>query len=282
VSPNVEVKFAAYRQYLDQRQLVNSAVMALLAGSQLANHTLQLTQGSDRTLPEIFPRVPHIDRFNLKSDVASGYLSDAEAHLSAMAIPYILTILEALFGTFEEMLIEAGTRPRRTNKNTSSVWVVKNHWDTIRQKRDEPSWLVLELMIQLRHDITHQADAARDKTVKAPQTLTSDAEALWLRMAKEPAPKFALGQRHTLDHADMLVCLAVAKFIANEGNQIMQTCYPRHLWLRDLVRDIDATHGFQGNLNQKVRHSRTFARRNYGPLSFTDAELAREIEAQEM
>ena len=74
-----EVRFAAYRQYLLQRQLVNSSVMALLAGSQLASHTLQLTQGSDRTMREIFPQVPHIDRFNLKSDHARALLLDAEA-----------------------------------------------------------------------------------------------------------------------------------------------------------------------------------------------------------
>jgi hypothetical protein len=91
MSPEAEVKFPQYRQYLRQRQLVNSAVMALLAGSQLANHTLQLTRGSDRPLKEIFPSVPHIDRFNLKTDAASDLRSDAEAHLSAMAILYILT-----------------------------------------------------------------------------------------------------------------------------------------------------------------------------------------------
>ena len=61
--------------------------MALLAGSHLANHTLNLTQGSDRPLSEIFPRVPHIERFNLKTETASALLADAEAHLSAMAIP---------------------------------------------------------------------------------------------------------------------------------------------------------------------------------------------------
>jgi hypothetical protein len=180
------------------------------------------------------------------------------------------------------MLTEAGTPPVRRNQNTSPVWVIKKHWDSIGQPRDEPSWLVLSLLIQLRHDITHRAGAARPETVAARQALTAEAEALWLRMAGDPAPSFILGQRHKLDHADMVICLAVAKFIADEGNQIMQTRYPRHLWVRNLVNDLATTQGFPtGNPNQKARHSRMFARTNYGPLNVTLAELEREIIAQE-
>ena len=273
-----EVKFARYRQYLDQRQLVNSAVMALLAGSHLANHTLQLTRGSDRPLREIFPRVPHIDRFNLKTDMASRLLADAEEHLSAMAIPYILTIFEALFGTFEDMLVASGTPPNRRRKTTSPVWIVKDHWDQVGEKRDKPSWLVLTLLTHLRHDIIHRAAAAGADTVIARQALTPDAESLWERMAGEPAPSFQVGERHKLDHADMIVCLAVTKFLASEGNTIMQKLYPRALWLRDFVSDAATTQGFgDGNPSQRARRLRTFARRYYDPMRFTLAEVEQEI-----
>ena len=201
-----------------------------------------------------------------------------------MAIPYILTIFEALFGTFEHMLIAARTPPLRTRKSTSPVWIVKNHWDLIRRPRDEPSWIVLTLLTQLRHDIIHRAGAAGPETVTARQAFTPDAERLWERMAHERAPTFGLGQRHKLDHADMIVCLAVTKFIAAEGNEIMQTIYPRQLWLRDLVRDFVATTpGLgQGNAGQKARRLRTFTRRNYDPFSFTLAELEHEIVARGM
>ena len=53
------VKYAEYRRYIEQRKDANNAMMALLAGSKLAMHTLSLTAGSERRLSEIFPRVPH-------------------------------------------------------------------------------------------------------------------------------------------------------------------------------------------------------------------------------
>lgn len=82
-----EVKFAQYRAYEAQRVNANNAMMALLAGSHLASHTLKLTEGSDLLLPEIFPNVSHIGRFNLKTETATEILYAAEHHLSAMAGP---------------------------------------------------------------------------------------------------------------------------------------------------------------------------------------------------
>ena len=88
------IRYPHYRDYSAQRIEANKAVMAFLAGSQLARHALTLTQGSQRLLPEVFPNIPHISRFNLRSDLAMEVLTDAEAHLGAMAIPYLLAIHE--------------------------------------------------------------------------------------------------------------------------------------------------------------------------------------------
>ena len=276
-----EVKFAAYRQYLEQRQLVNSAVMALLAGSQLAMHTLQLTQGSERTMSEIFPRVPHIERFNLKTETATTLLDDAEAHLSAMAIPYIIAIQESLFETFESMLVASGaTVPRKKGSITSPVWIVKRYWESIGQTLDKPSWLIFEMLIELRHDITHRAGDVGTKLMDKVKALTPEAISLWERMAGKPFPTFVLDDKHVLDHADMVVCLAVVKFLAKEGNEIMQDCYQRSRWLADFVQDVATVQGLSGNLLQKTRGSRSFARLNYAPLAFTTKEIEGEIKAQ--
>jgi hypothetical protein len=53
------VRFQEYRDYEARRREAGDALMALLAGAQLASHLLQLDEGSDRLLPEVFPRVPH-------------------------------------------------------------------------------------------------------------------------------------------------------------------------------------------------------------------------------
>jgi hypothetical protein len=273
-----EVKFPAYRQYLEQRQMVNAAVMALLAGSQLASHALQLTEGSDRTMREIFPKVDHIDRFNLKTDTARDLLNHAETHLSAMAIPYIIAVQEALFGTFERMLCDAGKLATRNPKDRRSpVWAVRDYWKSEDQELDGPSWSVFELLVALRHDIIHRAGVVgADLTTRA-ATLGEAEQSLWKRMSGQPLPVFVEGEKHVLDHADMIVTLAVVKFLAGEGNVIMQSCYPRRNWLTDFADDVRASVNLHGNPHQKLRLARAHARLNYAPLDITDAEIHGEL-----
>lgn len=61
--PATWVEFPAFRRYEATRQKANNALMAMLAGSQLAAHTLQLTSGSTQLLPEILPGVAEIQYF---------------------------------------------------------------------------------------------------------------------------------------------------------------------------------------------------------------------------
>src|SRR6266571_6922255 len=89
-----EVKFPAYRRYTAARQEANNAMIALLAGSRLAAHTLQLTAGSTSLLPQIFPAIPHIRHFNLQTETARQLLLDADSHLGAVAVPYALAVHE--------------------------------------------------------------------------------------------------------------------------------------------------------------------------------------------
>lgn len=89
-----EILFRDYREYAASRVEVNNAMMALLAGSRLAAHTLSLTAGSNATLGQLFPAVEHIDRLNLRSDSARQLLQDADHHIASVAIPYALATHE--------------------------------------------------------------------------------------------------------------------------------------------------------------------------------------------
>ena len=71
------VRFADHRQYEQARIEASNAVMGLLAGARMAAHLLQLTEGSDRLLPEIFPQIPHIGRPNLTTTAARGIAGPA-------------------------------------------------------------------------------------------------------------------------------------------------------------------------------------------------------------
>jgi hypothetical protein len=272
-----EVKYPAYRQYLDQRQVANSAIMALLAGSQLASHSLRLTEGSDRTLMEIFPRVTHIGRFNLKTERAQQLLDDAEIHLSAMALPYILAVQESLFGNLETMLCDAGTlTPRRSNFG-SPVWVVRDHWRSVGEQLDDSSWRIFELLIELRNDIIHRAGKTGPNLVTKAAALQANDYLIWQRMTRQQLPAFTLHQEHVLTQADAVACFAVVKFLAKESNEIIARRYPRAMWLTMLNDDAVANNRARGNANQRFRRLKSYVRLNYAALNFTDAELQAQI-----
>jgi hypothetical protein len=91
-------------------------MMALLAGSKLAINTLGLTSGSTLRLAQIFPKVPHIDRFDLRTDVAARILDDAELHLSTMAIPYVLALHEDYMMQSARMLVNETAMSRSVHR----------------------------------------------------------------------------------------------------------------------------------------------------------------------
>lgn len=104
------VRFGAYRQYEQTRTEASNAVMGLLAGAGMAAHMLRLTDGSDRLLPEIFPKVAHIGRFNLTTDAAREILTAGDVHLGAMAVPYALAIHEDFLKTCLGLLQRGGAQ----------------------------------------------------------------------------------------------------------------------------------------------------------------------------
>lgn len=213
---------------------MNDAVMALLVGSQLATNTLLLTDGSERTLGEIFPRVRHIPRFNLMPDRARRMLDDAESHLSVIAMPYMLTLQESLFTSFEEILKAANVAPQWTanQKRTSPVWIIQNHWKMqTKEGIDEPGWALYELLNEMRNDVIHRAGITGERTVEKAAALPVAARTLWAQKSKKPLPKFLLDIPHILDHGDMAVCFAIARSLAMAGNYRLQQLYPRINWL---------------------------------------------------
>jgi hypothetical protein len=114
----MEVNFRAYRQYEAMRVDVSNALMALLAGAQLASHLLLLNKGSARLLPEIYPQVPHIRRVNLTGEATCELLEAAETHLGAMGVPYALAIHEDHLKTCVSLLERASLCPGGTAENT--------------------------------------------------------------------------------------------------------------------------------------------------------------------
>lgn len=103
ISKKPEAHFPPYNAFLSAMDSVNTTVMGLIVGSELAARTLELTRGSKLSIREIFPDLRHVDRFNLPPSAAMEVLQDAPAHIAPMTIPYAMAHMEELVVAFAEI-----------------------------------------------------------------------------------------------------------------------------------------------------------------------------------
>lgn len=275
-----EIKYLEYRRYLGQRQAVNSAIMALLAGSKLAANTLSLTEGSTSVLGDIFPRVRHIERFNLKSEVARRILDDAEAHLGSMALPYILAIHEDLLGNVLDLLVEARLLSKTQRRKATPSTMHESAAIATGAALDIPGLQLFHVIREMRNCIIHSAGVADDDLLGRLSEVGAAGSALWTRFTSKSLPKPKLGKAFALGHDEIVVALAVTKHLARELNMALAVSYPRHLWVARAVADAHQAGRTSGNPNQSARSVAGYARLLYGPIGISKAEVEVELRVQ--
>ena len=270
-----EALYPAYRRYVDSRVEVNNAMMALLAGSRLAAHTLQLTEGSSATLPEVFPAVEHIRRFNLRSDVARDLLGDADYHLASVAVPYALAThedyvtatLEWLKTTFGKTLIKHGNPIRAWNMH--SIF-----FETCGTQEPEEWMQTFHVLREMRNCITH-AGGQVDEALRAKiASMGADARAGWEKMnlgnppeAIENSGKLALTAEH------IFTAFAVTKQLGREVNYVLRNTLTPAEWAAIVVNDYAQTTSKDKNSAAWRRALIGYARSFYSPLGLHDADL---------
>jgi hypothetical protein len=271
-----EVRFPEYRAYEAARVDSSNAMMALLAGAGLASHLLQLTQGSSHLLPEVFPRVPHIGRFNLESEAARVILDSADAHLGAMSVPYALALHEDFLRTCLSMLQRAGIASRsqvEVSLAGQHSLIEKLTGDTF----DSDSLIQLDVLRSMRNCLIHGGGLVGSALISALQPWTKRAEAGWVKLAPSPT-RVTIGQRVVFGHGEMILALAVTTKLAREANRLIQRVVPRSQWADVIVADYRIE--TDGNILAPdfLRKIRGFARFNYVSLAMTDAELREAID----
>jgi hypothetical protein len=102
------ILFPAYRTYQEARIAANDAMMALLIGSRLGAHTLELNAGSPHLIPEIFPGVNGAKRLNRTVADAQSLMRSSEKYLAYMAIPFVLSVHATLLVAAVRMIREDG------------------------------------------------------------------------------------------------------------------------------------------------------------------------------
>ena len=82
------------------------------------------------------------------------------------------------------------------------------------------------------------------------------------------------GDPISFGHQQLIVVLAVTKFLSREANVLIQPVVPRELWADVVVEDVAAQHGGKlPLLPERLKKARGVARFDYAPLRLSDAEL---------
>ncbi|TCM49086.1 hypothetical protein [Kribbella sp. VKM Ac-2568] len=272
---NAVVRFADYRTYEAKRIEASNAMMGLLAGAQLASHLLQLTAGSERLLPEVFPRVRHIRRFNLTTEDARQILDAADAHLGAMSVPYSLALHEDYLKTCLDLLVRGGCCSRARAAAAKGA-LARQHAgiaDATGGAFNPDSLAQLDTLRLMRNCMIHDGSRASRPLIDHIATWTASTEAGWVKLTGRTLKDLQLNARIQFGHPELILSLAVTKSLAREANCLLQVALAPEIWADLLIEDVRTEHpDLKGE--KLLRKARGFARFHYGPLRLTDALLA--------
>ena len=274
----VPINFPRHRQYQTQRIDANNAVMALLAGSKLAEAVLRLTEGSSQRLAELFPQVQHVERLNLKTGEARAILADAENHVGAMAIPYVLSIHEDYMVGLCTMLNAAGVLSRSDCENLGPANMHERYEAACNGHFSTDTLRLFHYLRLIRNSQIHYAGRVHNSLATYSSSLVNSDAATWGRVTGNPISIYEAGTDLGLTIFELIATLAISKRLAEEANEMLQTGLPRQAWLDILVEDWAATPR-RGNRDMKIRNLFGFARFEYGPLAVTKSEAEAALRA---
>lgn len=267
------VKYAKYRSYQEIRIKTSNAMMGLLSGAGLAGHFLQITEGSSLLLPDVFPNVPHIHRFNLSPSSARQILNSADTYLGAMAVPYILALHEDYLKSCLELLEVANlSRP-----GAASASKLATQHDLIvaatNGKYSSIARIQIDTLRRMRNCTIHSGGKVDGALLRDLSNWDVAVEKAWENVAKRSPRNLAAGQSVAFGYGEMLLALAVTKTLERETNVILQRTLPRNMWADMVIQEMLENDPNAIKTTAGIRTARGTARQFYGPLSLTEAEL---------
>lgn len=273
------VRFRAHREYVERKDQANGALMGLLAGAQLSAHFLQLTRGSDLLLPEIFPNVDHIKRFNLRSEVAADILSAADSHLGMMAVPYVLSLHEDYLRTCAALLEQDGLC---TSKDAGANLVaLHGNIETATNGSYTTDFITyINTLRLMRNDVIHNGGVVRQGLVDHLATWTPNLTSGWTGLAHRDPTPLRPGDPIQFGHGEMVTVLAITKRLDRETNVMLQAALPRSTWATMVVDEVvhQNSHIVRTDTGKALRIAEGIARHHYPRLALTKSELKSEID----
>lgn len=268
-----EVKFAQYRDYCANRVLVNNAMTALLAASKLSGHTLADEPSSPKTLTELYPGVPHIDRFNMASGRARVLLADADHHVATVAIPYALSTHEVFVMSVIDLL-----REHAPDFDPSDRIMAYNMHETIYDYTGEPTthWLdMFHVLREMRNSIIHNNGAVNTRLLRQCDNLDELAVEEWKRLnrGKNIADEIKASSALRLSAEQMFTAFAVTKHIGRELNHALAVKLPTRVWARIAIEDYSQQNKKQKNSSSWQRALKGFIGHNYKSAKIQNQEI---------
>lgn len=277
------VHFPIYRQYTRARQNANNAMVSFLAGSALASHTLQLTAGSDRLLPEIFPAVPHIARFNLRPDAAADVLGAAGPHLATVTIPYALAIHEDFVMQCIRWLRDSfrfappGAVPSIKSWNDIDT---SNMHEALASMTGHPldahESVDLELFHMyrlMRNCHIHNGGSVTSVLRRRARSLSSGAQDRWHKLTRRDVDALVSGDRAEYSLLDVFSVFAVTKGLGRGVNSLLQAGLTQARWAEVCVDDYRQQSSRTRNSEAWGRGLVGHARDRYGTVGLTKPQL---------
>ncbi|WP_328989618.1 hypothetical protein OG394_25615 [Kribbella sp. NBC_01245] len=277
---NEIVRFAEYRLYDAKKIDASNAMMGLLAGAQMASHLLQLTEGSETRLPDVFPQVQHVKPFNVPTETVRQVLQSADNHLGAISVPYSLELHEDFLKTCVDLLVRGRMMTPAQALSKTTLAVLHSAIEEATGESFSPDSIIqVDTLRLMRSCMIHNGGRADQALVDQIGRWTPSAEARWVKLTKSSLRGLAVGDPVQFGHAELILCLAVTKSLARQANRILRDALPRPLWATMVVEDVLSEHP-RSSPHQLERLVYGQARRHYKPLQLTEAELSTAIAAR--
>lgn len=278
------MEFPEFRQYEAVRQEANNAMMALLAGSKLAAHTLQLTAGSSRLLPEIFPGVEHVSYFNLRTDAATKLLADTGHHLGAVTVPYALAVHEDFVMTVLDLLSRFGYRRKApgdtqdSTRNRVTAWNMhESLWMTLgRRLPPRGSVLALEqfhLLREMRNAQIHAGGTISARLSQEVTDITPEAATAWKALSRRAPTDVIATDPLRFTTFDIFAVFATTKTLGRTVNHLLRDSLPARQWAEICLEDYSALTSKSSGSDQWMRGLIGHAAMNYAAGSVSEQDI---------
>ena len=259
-------------------------MMALLAGSKLAAHTLQLTTGSQLMLPDIFPGVEHLKQFNLRTDAATRLLLDTGHHLGAVAVPYALAVHEDFVITVLELLERFGHVRRAPGKdadatvNLVKAWNMHEAvWMTLGQAPPNPGAIHsldhFHLLREMRNTQIHSGGTISAGLSKQVTDMSVESATAWEGLGRRSPADVISTEPLRFTTFDIFAAFATTKALGRVVNTLLREKVAPEHWAQICLEDYS-------NISSKARGSDMWIRgllghteRNYAALPITEEQI---------